>query len=94
MFDLPLEYALIKFEDAKPSGKVVPELLDLAARGIGRRPRRDPSAAFPFVRLEWLPCLYLAPIRSTDSVRMFNNERHLRIMDVRYDGTTPKQTCW
>ena len=36
MFDLPLEYALIKFEDAKPSGKIVPELLDLAARGIVR----------------------------------------------------------
>jgi hypothetical protein len=36
MFDLPLEYALIKFENAKPSGKVVPELLDLAARGIVR----------------------------------------------------------
>jgi len=36
MFDLPLEYALIKFEDAKPSGKVVPELLDLAARGVVR----------------------------------------------------------
>ena len=36
MLDLPLEYALIKFEDAKPSGKVVPELLDLAARGIIR----------------------------------------------------------
>jgi len=36
MFDLPLEYALIKFEHAKPSGKVVPELLDLARRGIVR----------------------------------------------------------
>jgi hypothetical protein len=36
MFDLPLEYALIKFEDPKPSGKVVPELLDLATRGIVR----------------------------------------------------------
>jgi hypothetical protein len=36
MFDLPLEYALIKFEDFKPSGKIVPELLDLAARGIVR----------------------------------------------------------
>ena len=36
MFDLPLEYALIKFEDAKPSGKIVPELLDLAERGIVR----------------------------------------------------------
>ena len=36
MFDLPLEYALIIFEDAKPSGKIVPELLDLAARGIVR----------------------------------------------------------
>lgn len=36
MFDLPLEYALIKFEDVKPSGKIVPELLDLAARGIVR----------------------------------------------------------
>ena len=34
MFDLPLEYALIKFEDATPTGKIVPELLDLAARGI------------------------------------------------------------
>jgi hypothetical protein len=36
MFDLPLEYALFKFEDAKPTGKIVPELLDLAARGIVR----------------------------------------------------------
>ncbi len=36
MFDLPLEYALIEFEDAKFSGKIVPELLDLAARGIVR----------------------------------------------------------
>ena len=36
MFDLPLEYALIKFEDAKPTGKIVPELVDLAARGIVR----------------------------------------------------------
>ena len=36
MLDLPLEYALIAFEDAKPTGKVVPELLDLAARGIVR----------------------------------------------------------
>ncbi len=36
MFDLPMEYALIKFANAKPSGKIVPELLDLAARGIVR----------------------------------------------------------
>ena len=36
MFDLPLEYALIAFPDAKPTGKVVPELLDLAERGIVR----------------------------------------------------------
>ena len=36
MFDLPLEYALIKFEEPKPTGKIVPELLDLAARGIVR----------------------------------------------------------
>ena len=36
MFDLLLEYALIKFEGAKFSGKIVPELLDLAARGIVR----------------------------------------------------------
>jgi len=36
MLDLPLEYALIKFEDAKFSGKIVPELLDLAERGIVR----------------------------------------------------------
>lgn len=36
MLDLPLEYALIMFEDAKPTGKIVPELLDLAARGIVR----------------------------------------------------------
>jgi hypothetical protein len=36
MFDLPLEYALIAFEDAKFSGKIVPELLDLAERGIVR----------------------------------------------------------
>jgi hypothetical protein len=36
MFDLPLEYALIKFENARPTGKIVPELLDLAARGIVR----------------------------------------------------------
>ena len=36
MFDLPLEYALIAFEEAKFSGKIVPELLDLAQRGIVR----------------------------------------------------------
>ena len=36
MLDLPLEYALIAFEDNKSSGKIVPELLDLAARGIVR----------------------------------------------------------
>jgi hypothetical protein len=36
MFDLPLEYALIAFEDAEFSGKIVPELLDLAQRGIVR----------------------------------------------------------
>jgi len=36
MFDLPLEYALIKFVDARPTGKIVPELLDLARRGIVR----------------------------------------------------------
>ena len=36
MFDLPLEYALIEFEDATFSGKIVPELVDLAARGTVR----------------------------------------------------------
>jgi hypothetical protein len=36
MFDLPLEYALIEFEDARFSGSIVSELLDLAARGIVR----------------------------------------------------------
>jgi hypothetical protein len=36
MFDLPLEYALIKFEDANFSGRIVPELLDLSVRGIVR----------------------------------------------------------
>jgi hypothetical protein len=36
MFDLPLEYALIGFEGNKFSGQIVPELLDLAARGIVR----------------------------------------------------------
>jgi hypothetical protein len=36
MFDLPLEYAMIAFENAKFSGKIVPELLDLAERGIVR----------------------------------------------------------
>jgi hypothetical protein len=36
MFDLPLEYALVAFPDAKPTGKIVPELLDLAERGIVR----------------------------------------------------------
>jgi hypothetical protein len=36
MLDLPLEYALIEFEDARFSGKIVPELLDLAERGIVR----------------------------------------------------------
>jgi len=36
MSDLPLEYALIAFEHAKLSGKMVPELLDLAERGIVR----------------------------------------------------------
>jgi hypothetical protein len=36
MLDLPLEYALIVFEQPKFSGKIVPELLDLAQRGIVR----------------------------------------------------------
>lgn len=36
MLDLPLEYALIEFEGAKFSGKIVPELLDLAQRGVVR----------------------------------------------------------
>ena len=36
MLDLPLEYALIGFEGDKFSGEIVPELLDLAQRGIVR----------------------------------------------------------
>jgi hypothetical protein len=36
MLDLPLEYALIEFEGNKLTGKIVPELLDLAERGIVR----------------------------------------------------------
>ena len=36
MLDLPLEYALIGFKEPKFSGKIVPELLDLAQRGIVR----------------------------------------------------------
>jgi hypothetical protein len=36
MLDLPLEYALIVYKDPKFSGKIVPELLDLAQRGIVR----------------------------------------------------------
>ncbi|MFN8471497.1 MAG: DUF6325 family protein [Anaerolineae bacterium] len=36
MLELPLEYALITFEGGKPSGKIVPELLSLAERGIVR----------------------------------------------------------
>jgi hypothetical protein len=36
MFDLPLEYALIRFEGGKLEGKIVPQLLDLAERGIVR----------------------------------------------------------
>jgi hypothetical protein len=36
MLDLPLEYALIKFKGNKLTGKIVPELLDLADRGIVR----------------------------------------------------------
>jgi hypothetical protein len=36
MFDLPMEYALVAFKDAKFSGKIVPELLALAERGIVR----------------------------------------------------------
>jgi DNA helicase HerA-like ATPase len=36
MLDLPLEYALIAFEGDRFSGKIVPELLDLAQRGVVR----------------------------------------------------------
>jgi hypothetical protein len=36
MLDLPLEYALIEFEGGEFSGKIVPELLDLAQRQIVR----------------------------------------------------------
>jgi len=36
MLDLPLEYALIEFKEGKFSGKIIPELLDLAQRQIVR----------------------------------------------------------
>jgi hypothetical protein len=36
MLELPLEYALIEFKGGKVTGKIVPELLDLAQRGIVR----------------------------------------------------------
>jgi hypothetical protein len=36
MLDFPLEYALVVFPDNKFSGDIVPELLDLANRGIVR----------------------------------------------------------
>jgi uncharacterized membrane protein len=36
MLEHPLEYALIEFKGNKPTGTVVPELLDLADRGIVR----------------------------------------------------------
>jgi hypothetical protein len=36
MLERPLEYALIEFKDNKFSGKIVPELLDLAERGVVR----------------------------------------------------------
>ena len=36
MFELPLEFALIEFKGNKFTGKIVPELLDLADRGIVR----------------------------------------------------------
>jgi len=36
MFELPLEYALVEFEDGKFTGKIVPELLNLAQRQIVR----------------------------------------------------------
>jgi hypothetical protein len=36
MLERPLEYALVEFKGNKFSGKIVPELLDLAERGIVR----------------------------------------------------------
>src|SRR4030065_2868486 len=36
MHNFPLEYALVEFEGNKFSGQIVPELLDLAQRGIVR----------------------------------------------------------
>lgn len=36
MLNFPLEYAIVKFEGNKFSGQIVPELLDLAQRGIVR----------------------------------------------------------
>ncbi len=36
MLNLPIEYALVEFKGNKFSGKIVPELLDLAERGIVR----------------------------------------------------------
>ena len=39
MLDLPLEYALIKFKGNKLSGKIVPELLDLADSIVPPSPR-------------------------------------------------------
>ena len=36
MFDLPLEYALVAFENAEFSGEIVPQLVELADKGIVR----------------------------------------------------------
>ena len=36
MYNFPLDYALVEFEGNKFSGQIVPELLDLAQRGIVR----------------------------------------------------------
>jgi hypothetical protein len=36
MLELPLEYALVEFKGKKVTGKIVPELLDLADKGIVR----------------------------------------------------------
>jgi hypothetical protein len=81
MFDLPLEYALIAFENAKFSGKIVPELIDLAERGIVRFVdiafiRKDADGAIVTLELNDLePDLYEAFVPMGGHVSsMFTNE--------------------
>ena len=79
MLERPLEYALIGFKGNQFSGKIVPELLDLAERGIVR-----------FVDIVFISKEKDGSVRTVETQR----SRRQILQDVRPDGQTRRQSLY